>query len=859
MPDRCSQTTPAPRRAARWLRFLLSLALGAGFFGSASTASAQVAYLTGDNQNLSVGSTSSLLSVYAYTIITQREPQAPNGSIGILFQVVSDTTGGATILRDSANPRCTSVFPGYCTVDTDQAASYASVRVRMGNIASGTVVVRACTASLGVSSVQCYPFGTYNQPYNFTLRTLAAPVPAVTAESAVSATGAILNGSVVPNGNSNLTGYFEYRVAPGGSYVATSATALSGGANPVPLSASVTLACATSYEYRALASVNGIPYISAGSRAFTTAACPVLAPQIGALLVANIGQTSARLDASILTNNAATTVGFEYRLTGAASWSNAGSVALPAATQSTVASLALTNLACGRDYQFRVTAQNAGGTAGPSAPAGFATAACAATPPQPTLALEGTPRAGSRVSLNAIVTGGSGAMNYEWDVDGDGAIDRAGPRSTIEVVHATAFNGVASVTVTDANGAQGFRTVSLDIGAPRLEAAATGAASQVCGDGDALPEPGERWQLPLRVTNQGTVAASGGYVSLTPGDRRQAASGGDFVAGVVALDPPAIAVGTLAAGAAVDRLLSVQLSRAAACGTSYAIQQELGVDDTTYGGTAGRVLATLSTPPAAQCQVHAGCVAGKAAIVPRQGLYFDSDRGGNGISNLLVQTPQGTVYFGAWFTGAADRKPTWNIVQGLLVDNQVVAPVYRFRKRAGSVFAVDRQTIGTATITLLESERFLFAWTIGSRSGAENMQYLVPGAGVAPNRTGAWYAPTESGWGQVVSQFPGDGGVNTTFVVHYLYDSLGEPRWLLAVEPTASLAAGRPHIAFPVHCPGCPWLPDWNDQRLEAGTGSLVFDGARNARVSTSFVLPFAFGGIWQRTALPVELLTDPQ
>jgi len=188
-----------------------------------------------------------------------------------------------------------------------------------------------------------------------------------------------------------------------------------------------------------------------------------------------------------------------------------------------------------------------------------------------------------------------------------------------------------------------------------------------------------------------------------------------------------------------------------------------------------------------------------------------------------------------------------------------VAPVYRYSKRQGSAFAVDRRTVGTATITLLESERFLFSWSIGTRSGAESMQYLVPGAGVTPNRTGAWYAPAESGWGQVLSQFPGDGGASTTFVVHYLYDAVGEPRWVLAVEPTASLVNGRPHLTFPVHCPGCPWLPDWNDQRLEAGTGSLVFDGARNARVTTSFALPSAFGGTWQRTALPVELITDPQ
>ena len=849
-----------PRRGGT--RFALAWALLA-WMALPAQAQTGVQIVSGNGQTLSVGGTSLALVTHSTVVIGAPSPAAVAGGVGLLYLIIADGSGGAAILRDSANPRCfSSIFPGYCEVDYGVPASTASAFLRAGPVPGGAIQVRVCPAErvfTGTiwSGVRCIPGGfNFTATFNATVR--IAPVLSVTAESNVTTSGATLNGTLLPNDNPVATA-FDYRVLPSGAFQSVASQSVSGGRTTIPVSATVALNCGSSYEYRLRGSVNGNSFTSPSTRSFSTPACPVLAPQLGALLVSNIGQTSARLDAGIVTNNALTTVGFEYRLTVAATWTNAGSVVLPAATQATVASLALANLACGRDYQYRVTAQNAGGTTGPSAPADFATTACASSNLQATLAVGGTPRAGSRVTLNASVTGGSGALRYEWDVDGDGAIDRAGPQATLDVIHATAFDGNASVTVTDANGTQGFRAVPLSIGAPRLEASAIGAASQVCGDGDALPEPGERWQLPLRVTNEGTQASTGGYVNLAPGDRRQAAAGGEFVAGVVALDPPALPVGTLAAGAAVERLLAIQLSRSAACGTSYAIQQDLGVDDTSYGGSAGRVLATLATPPAAQCQVYSGCVAPKATVVPRQGLYFDGDRGGNGISNLLVQTPQGTVFFGAWFTGSSDRKPTWNIVQGLLVDNQVVAPVYRYSKRQGSAFAVDRRTVGTATITLLESERFLFSWSIGTRSGAESMQYLVPGAGVTPNRTGAWYAPAESGWGQVLSQFPGDGGASTTFVVHYLYDAVGEPRWVLAVEPTASLVNGRPHLTFPVHCPGCPWLPDWNDQRLEAGTGSLVFDGARNARVTTSFALPSAFGGTWQRTALPVELITDPQ
>ena len=821
--------------------------------------------VSGNNQQVPVGGTSSPLVVSTNIIIGAPQPGAVDGMQGVLFAITSDGSGGATILRDAGNPNCfSSTFPGYCEVaaGSTSPAERASALVRVGNNGSAAITVRSCPAERVMSGmiwtgVRCIPGGFYF-PADFTLSTTgAAPSLAVTTETAVTVTSTTLNGTVTPNGNT-VQAYFEYRSYPGGTFIPTPATPVSGGSTAIPISAVVSTGCGSNYEYRVRANLGGTLFTSPTTRIFPTPACPPLPPQIGALQVSDITPTSARLDAGIVTNSAQTTVSYELRLATASAWTPVGSVVQPAAPQALFVSLPVSNLICARDYQFRVTAQNAGGLVGPSIPWPFTTGACVVTGLQATVAVTGVQRAGNRVTYTATVTGASGAVRYDWDVDGDGVIDRSGAQAALEVVYPTAFNGNATLTVTDASGASFLRAIPVNVAAPRLEASANGAASQVCGDGDALPEPGERWQLPLRVANEGTVEARGALVSLSPGDRRQATAGGEFITGAVTLDPPALNVGTLAAGAAVDRFVAVQLARSAACGTSYAIRQDIGVDEVSFGG-GGRVLATLATPAAAQCQVYAGCVAAKASLAPRQGLYYDADRDGNGISNLLAQSPGGTIFFGAWFTGGADRKPTWNIVQGYLVDNQVVAPIYRFTKRPGTPFTVDRTVIGSATVTLLDAERLLFAWSIGARSGAEIMQYITPGPAAAPNRSGAWYAAAESGWGQVVSQFTDAGGANSTFVVHYLYDTVGEPRWVLAVEPTAALATGRPHITFPVHCPGCPFLPDWNSQRLEAGSASLVFSGARNARVSANFTIPFVFGGNWQRTDLPLEILTDPQ
>ena len=79
--------------------------------------------------------------------------------------------------------------------------------------------------------------------------------------------------------------------------------------------------------------------------------------------------------------------------------------------------------------------------------------------------------------------------------------------------------------------------------------------------------------------------------------------------------------------------------------------------------------------------------------------------------------------------------------------------------------------------------------------------------------------------GPGVSEYRGADGADTAFVVQYLYDAQGEPRWVLAVEPTSALAASHPYITFPVHCPGCAWLPDWQTLRAEVGSGSFTLDG----------------------------------
>jgi hypothetical protein len=493
---------------------------------------------------------------------------------------------------------------------------------------------------------------------------------------------------------------------------------------------------------------------------------------------------------------------------------------------------------------------------------------------------------GERVRLVANATGATGVARYDWDLDGDAVIDRSGTQPWIEAIYPAAFAPDIVVDgndyydwyyyenvfvhVTDSTGAQGSGSMVLFADGAQLGADGSGPFTQVCGDGDALKEPGEQWRIPMVGYNFGFEPVRGGYALLSTRDRRDAAVAGESIVGMVAIDRPALAYGDVAAGVgrvatlAGTRDVTIQIARDAPCGASVEILLDQSVDTVGSIGYSDSPGDRFLLAPAGQCQVYTGCSDLDAAVEPRQGLYFNSLRPGNGISVLLQETTQGTMFFGAWFTGDAHRRPTWYVVQGHLSGNQVIAPIYRFTRRPGDAFVVDRSQVGTANVVLIDPEHLAFAYTLKAANGtdhprvAELMTHIAPGAPAGTDATGAYYSASEAGWGQVLSEYRAADGADTTFLVQYLYDAQGEPRWVLAVEPTSALASAHPYITFPVHCPGCAWLPDWQALRAEVGSGSFTFDAPGHARVSTQFTLPADYGGSWQRNALGVELLTDP-
>jgi lysyl endopeptidase len=119
-----------------------------------------------------------------------------------------------------------------------------------------------------------------------------------------------------------------------------------------------------------------------------------------------------------------------------------------------------------------------------------------------------SPAAGQPVTLRATASGGAGGpYTYAWDVDGDGVTDREGPASEIAPLYARATSTQVRVRVTDGAGCSALATRALDVVGADL-AVTPGNPAQLCGNGNAGLDPGERWRLPVTVRNDGGKAVS---------------------------------------------------------------------------------------------------------------------------------------------------------------------------------------------------------------------------------------------------------------------------------------------------------------------------------------------------------------
>ena len=323
------------------------------------------------------------------------------------------------------------------------------------------------------------------------------------------------------------------------------------------------------------------------------------------------------------------------------------------------------------------------------------------------------------------------------------------------------------------------------------------------------------------------------------------------------LETPGAFFGNLAVGASAVANVDVSIAANAQCFSQARLDFVAGIDERSVSTLVGQRSLTIGAN--GNCTTFAGCTT-PASVNMRGGSFFNPVRPGNGLVSFLIpRAGQPTVFFAAWFTGEANRNPTWYIVQGDLIGNHASAPIVKVTRNLNAPgFSTTNTEVGKAQISLVDREKLLMSYQFtGGRSGGEILTHLFRGLPPgSPNQTGHYFNPAESGWGQTYESYIA-GGAQKEFILSYVYDVLGQPRWVLA-EDAASNESTFAVSTLQVHCPTCAWL-DPNPTRQAAGSLQRVFTAPLRGTISTSFTLPAPLSGSWIRNAFPIQALSPQQ
>ncbi|MBK6726520.1 MAG: hypothetical protein IPG63_04545 [Xanthomonadales bacterium] len=317
------------------------------------------------------------------------------------------------------------------------------------------------------------------------------------------------------------------------------------------------------------------------------------------------------------------------------------------------------------------------------------------------------------------------------------------------------------------------------------------------------------------------------------------------------------ALDNLAAGASRDVTVSAYLDPGAVCGTRAVVSFLGGVDDFAYSFAPNKVL-NVAVPASGNCQVATQCAAQLVSLgAPSAagGMYWNPNRSGNGQNIFNI----GSVFSSAWFTGEADRSPVWYLMAGPWNPSysQAAATINRFTRTSGSPFAVAATAVGTTQFTRGDDDAaYIATWQFDGVWGGEKLSRFYPSSDLpSPNHTGGWYNPSESGWGVVVDEHR-IGGQASTGMIGYLYDAANQPRWTLGEQYNTSITVT--HNAFFVHCPSCARFDDFGATATAVGSMTRSYQSQTTGTLDMSISLPAPFGGSWNRSALPIQMITPP-
>jgi subtilisin family serine protease len=248
-------------------------------------------------------------------------------------------------------------------------------------------------------------------------------------------------------------------------------------------------------------------------------------------------------------------------------------------------------------------------------------------------------------------------------------------------------------------------------------------------------------------------------------------------------------------------------------------------------------------------KIRADLTSGTSTASVHRGLWEPSSRPGLGQGYEYNWGESGRALI--WYTYDEDGQPAWYIAGAADPGSDAwVAPLYRVTND-GMFQQLAR--VGTVSVTMLAENDSLFSFTLFGESGTERMQPLSANTcpqvnGLDGSYTGLWYRGVDGLGGASVLM-----NATTQAQIHYLFDGVGAPRWLVAQDPDGGGPGESelPMLQFSGYCAVCSAAPVSFDTM---GTLERSFDSENAGSWTFDYLFEPPLTGDVQRTDQIVKL-----
>ena len=191
-----------------------------------------------------------------------------------------------------------------------------------------------------------------------------------------------------------------------------------------------------------------------------------------------------------------------------------------------------------------------------------------------------------------------------------------------------------------------------------------------------------------------------------------------------------------------------------------------------------------ATPRMMSVYASVGSTTSTEPVEVRAGSYYNPARPGHGVFLHFA----GDEIVMLWYAYDENGDPTWYYAQG----ERLAPAVQRYELALyRTAWLGDRQLhypVGRIFLNGLVDGELVMSWQLHARTGSERLVRFLEGCpqvdGAPLDVAAHWFDPARSGTGYSVAVMPG-----YEFLAAYVYDGLGQPRFLAAERPGAFDAA----------------------------------------------------------------------